>query len=185
VRWPATFAEQFQASYRVLWTIAVGIVGDASLAEDVVQEAALLALEKQDQFEPGTNFRAWMAQMVRYVALNQARKRHKHRTASLQPDSPIPMPINGAGYEELRLLERGELPPDQTQFDDRISSALQSVSEVARACLLLRSLENLEYAEIARLLDIPEGTAMSHVHRTRQYLRSRLADMAPTRKGTV
>ena len=57
--------------------------------------------------------------------------------------------------------------------------ALNSVSDIARACLLLRTIEQMEYAEISRLLAIPEGTAMSHVHRARQHLRERLADKYP------
>jgi RNA polymerase sigma-70 factor (ECF subfamily) len=61
---------------------------------------------------------------------------------------------------------------------------LGDVGEVARACLLLRTLEGLEYAEISRLLEIPEGTAMSHVHRTRRYLRDRLADVWEERTGS-
>src|SRR5262249_7753011 len=50
------FAAQFNASFRVLWLIAAGITGDAALAEDVVQEAALVAMSKMDQFQPGTSF---------------------------------------------------------------------------------------------------------------------------------
>jgi RNA polymerase sigma-70 factor (ECF subfamily) len=174
---PLDFAGEFQASFRVLWMIAVGIVQDPATAEDVVQEAAVLALEKLDQFKPGTNFRAWMAQMVRFVALNQARKRKRLRTSSLETEAEtLPHP---ASYGDLRLGNRGELPTDQPYFDDQVIRALNSVSEVARACLLLRTLEHLEYSEIARLLDIPEGTAMSHVHRTRQQLREQLADHAP------
>src|SRR5258705_9110813 len=83
---PLDFAAQFAASFRTLWLVAVGITGDRGGAEDVVQEAALLALGKLDKFEPGTNFRAWMAQMVRYVALNHARKRQKHRASALVPE---------------------------------------------------------------------------------------------------
>src|SRR5213075_2213009 len=83
---PLDFAAHFEASFSTLWLVAVGITGDRAAAEDVVQEAALLALGKLDKFEPGTNFRAWMAQMVRYVALNHARKRQKHRADALGPE---------------------------------------------------------------------------------------------------
>jgi RNA polymerase sigma-70 factor, ECF subfamily len=183
---PLDFAAQFNASFRVLWLVAIGIVSDASTAEDVVQEAALLALEKLDQFQPGTNFRAWMAQMVRFVALNHARKRQKHKAVTLddasgrRPLSTEPLPV-----AELHLGNRGQLPPDQAHFDDRVLAALNSVGEIPRSCLLLRTIEQLEYSEIAKMLEIPEGTAMSHVHRTRQYLRERLADLERSvlRKG--
>jgi RNA polymerase sigma-70 factor (ECF subfamily) len=56
-------------------------------------------------------------------------------------------------------------------------AALVEVGEVPRACILLRTVEGLAYPEIAKLLGIPEGTAMSHVHRTRQLLRTRLASV--------
>src|SRR5690606_15111342 len=82
-----------------------------------------------------------------------------------------------------RLTSRGDLLPEQEWFDDRVMRALKAVGEIPRACLLLRVIEGLEYAEIARLLEIPEGTAMSHVHRTRQLLRERLAGMAPAARG--
>src|SRR3954464_6498042 len=182
---PLDFAAHFEASFRTLWLVAVGITGDRAGAEDVVQEAALLALGKLDQFEPGTNFRAWMAQMVRYVALNHARKRQKHRAAVLGPELEELGSLAGSHQESaLRLGRHGELPADQAFFDDHVIKALNSVSDIARACLLLRTIEQMEYSEISRLLEIPEGTAMSHVHRARQHLRERLADKFPNMTNT-
>ena len=49
------------------------------------------------------------------------------------------------------------------------------MEETARACLLLRTLQDMPYREIALALDIAEGTAMSHVHRARMAMRERLA----------
>jgi RNA polymerase sigma-70 factor (ECF subfamily) len=173
------FGAQFQASYRVLWLIAAGVIGDPSLADDVVQEAAVIALGKLDQFRPGTAFTAWMGQIVRYVALNKGRAEMRRRPAGLGSGAFEPAAPPGRADEAGRidLSARGEMPANQDYFDDRIMRALGSVNEMARACLLLRTLEGLSYAEIARLLEIPEGTAMSHVHRTRLYLRERLADL--------
>src|SRR5687767_13076801 len=174
---PLDFAAQFEASFRTLWLVAVGITGDRAGAEDVVQEAALLALGKLDKFEPGTNFRAWMAQMVRYVALNHARKRQKHRASALGSELDESALAGAAAQKALHLSGRGELPADQGYFDDQFIKALNSVSDIARSCLLLRTLEHMEYSEISKVLQIPEGTAMSHVHRARQHLRERLADL--------
>src|SRR5882762_3445782 len=178
---PLDFSAQFKASFRTLWLVAVGITGDHGGAEDVVQEAALLALGKLDKFEPGTNFRAWMAQMVRYVALNHSRKRHKHKASALGPEleETGALASSQAAESALRLGRHGELPADQAFFDDQVVKALNSVSDVARACLLLRTLEQMEYSEISKVRQIPEGTAMSHVHRPRQHLRERLANLAP------
>ncbi|MBT8484154.1 MAG: RNA polymerase sigma factor, partial [Phycisphaerae bacterium] len=83
------------------------------------------------------------------------------------------------------LTSRGTLPPDQRSFDDDVLHALDGLEETARACLLLRTVVDLPYKEIARALDVPEGTAMSHVHRARRVLREKLDERHPvsTRTG--
>lgn len=188
----ADFARRFAACHRLLWLITVGIVQDRALADDVVQEAALTALGKLDQFDltqGDAGFAAWMSQIVRYVALNAARKARGRRADELDADAlPAAEGAGGASASadgrDLRLTPRGDLPADQRSFDDRVTNALRAVGETARCCLLLRTIEGLDYAEISRLLQIPEGTAMSHVHRTRLLLRERLADLEPRRGGT-
>jgi RNA polymerase sigma-70 factor (ECF subfamily) len=192
----ATFAIQFRAAFRTLWTIAAGIVNDPATAEDVVQEAALTALSKLHEFEPNTNFTAWMAKIVRFIALNQSR-RGRRQPASLDPaamddtlagrasDASSPDAPGGAAGESGFVDRLGRLNPDRSPFDDRVMRALASVGEVARACLLLRTIEGLNYDEISQVLEIPPGTAMSHVHRTRMLLRERLADMNPRLGGAA
>ena len=175
------FAAEYEKAYRVLWVVAAGVLGRSSGADDIVQEAALLALRKIDEFAPGTHFAAWMAQMVRFVALNHLRKQSRNPAGSLdEADARVRGLPHGAGSEksELRLGSRGELPPDQTSFDDRLMRGLESLSDVARACLLLRTLEGMDYEQIGQVLGVPQGTAMSHVHRSRMRLRQQLMETA-------
>jgi len=169
---PEAFASRFTAHARALWCIAVAILGRSSQAEDVLQEAALIALRKLHDFDPATSFPAWMGQIVRFVALNHARR--SRRTLPLEPASL-------ARLESEPELERpvrggGQLDPDQASFDDQIVAALARLDETARSCLLLRTVVEMPYREIARVLAIPEGTAMSHVHRARQSLGRELAE---------
>lgn len=174
------FSSQFQESFYLLWLIAVGIVGDRATAEDVVQEAALIAFQKRDQFTPGTSFVAWMAQIVRNVARNRARFERTRRTSAL--DEVLLAQATGSATRMGSPLGATEPESgDGPGIDGRIVSALESVGETARACLLLRTIGEMEYSRIAELLNIPEGTAMSHVHRTRRQLRERLADLSPSR----
>ncbi|MEZ6193898.1 MAG: RNA polymerase sigma factor [Phycisphaerales bacterium] len=177
----AAFAIEFRNAYRVLWLIALGVLADRHLAEDAVQEAVIVGLRKIDSFEPGTNFGAWMGQIVRHTALNHRRK--QHRRGSLSLDAGGGQAHAAAGGNEPPVIDqRGVLRNASQHFDDRLLAALQSIGEVARACLLLRTIEGLDYKEIARVLDIPPGTAMSHVYRTRQALRQMLSD--DSSKGT-
>lgn len=179
------FARQFTEAFRKLWLIAVGITRNAALADDVVQEAALIGLSKLDEFEPGSNFGAWMGQTVRYIALNASRREGKRRGAALDDvdlEWMSPQTQPGAPLDP-KLVAAGTLPADQAHFDDRVVAALGSVSDTARACLLLRTLEGLDYAEISTLLQIPAGTAMSHVHRARRQLRELLTEPEGTETG--
>lgn len=136
----------------------------------------MIALGKLDQFDPGSNFTAWMARIVRFVALNHGRKRAaqtlvdpgaldaSHDTHSARRSS--------ATDDQCHALNgRGDIHPEQTAFDDQLLAALNTLEPNARACLLLRIVLNMPYREIARALDMAEGTAMSHVHRSRLALR--------------
>lgn len=170
------FAQQFSAAAHTMWCIAYSITGNRTLAEDVVQDAAAIALSKLDDFTPGTNFTAWMGRIVRFVALNSMRRAQRDGAgsdAAALDRVPAADTSDGGGGV---VTGRGELRADQKSFDDQLAGALATLEETARACLLMRTLLNLPYRDIAAALDIPEGTAMSHVHRARAALREMLAD---------
>jgi RNA polymerase sigma-70 factor (ECF subfamily) len=172
---PEEFSARLGEVSRSLWLIAAAVLGERADADDVLQEAAMIALRKIGEFDPSTNFSAWMGGIVRNVARNSARKRVRRQTAPADPRT-----IDQSRTASLEpgatpaFDRRGQLPPDQAEFDDRVLHALNRLEETARACLLLRTLRDLPYREISALLGIPEGTAMSHVHRARHFLRQQL-----------
>ncbi len=177
------FAAHYQQAYQRLTLVAAGVTGERSSAEDIVQEAAMIAFKKIHQFERGTNFSAWMAEIVRRCALNYRRKASHRRTFAADP--AVLGQINQAdaalGGPWPIARDSGEIVADQASFDDELTAALAQLSPEARACLLLRIVEKLSYAEITALLHIPEGTAMSHVHRSKAALRQRLSGDARER----
>lgn len=171
---PAEFDALYRESFPTLWCIAVGMLADRALAEDVLQDAAMIALKKVTKFQRGSNFTAWLGRIVRFVALNTLRQRA--RAAALQ--DPADMDRSQAFRQSDRsspIDQRGNLRGDQAEFDDQVLTGLKSLNRTARACLLLRTIQDMTYQEIALALNIPEGTAMSHVHRARQFLRARIA----------
>ncbi|HEY1601448.1 MAG TPA: RNA polymerase sigma factor [Pirellulales bacterium] len=171
------FAERLTGSHQRLWLIAAAITGDRTEADDVVQEAALVALRKLDEFDEGTNFAAWMSQIVRLTALNHVRKTGRQNTAPTDPqtlDRATVASPHTSDDPRSPVDGTGRLVMQQSAFDDDVLNALASVGEVARACLLLRTVHQLSYAEISDTLQIPAGTVMSHVHRARQTMRERL-----------
>lgn len=168
------FSSRFQAAAPGLWCIAVAVLGERRDAEDVLQDAAAIGLGKLETFDPSTSFAAWMGEIVRNVARNHARKQDRRRTTPADPAAidaarpaadPAPLPV---------LHHDGRLRDDQAELDDRVIRALATLDETPRICLLLRTLESMPYRDISQLLGIPEGTAMSHVHRSRRALRESL-----------
>jgi RNA polymerase sigma-70 factor (ECF subfamily) len=166
------FARQYQAVDARLWLTAAGLVGNRADADDIVQEAAVIAFRKRSQFEPGTSFVAWVARIVRFCAANHNRKMRGRRTQATDPVSldqhasgggPLLAQPPAASLDRLTSMPAG--------CDDEMLRALTQLTAPARACLLLRVVDGLGYEEIGDLLDMRPGTAMSHVHRSKQHLR--------------
>jgi RNA polymerase sigma-70 factor (ECF subfamily) len=173
---PRAFAALYREAYQRLTLVAAGVTCERASAEDIVQDAALIALEKFDQFAPDSNFAAWMGEIVRRCALNHRRKTKHRRTYPADPAALGHINSKSAPGESWPIAhESGHLSPDQESFDDAVASSLNRLSEEARSCLLLRIVDRLSYAEIAALLKIPAGTAMSHVHRSKAALRKHLS----------
>jgi len=174
----ASFAALLKENYERCWLVAAAVTGDRVEADDIVQEASMIALSKLASFTEGTNFTAWISQIVRLTALNYAKKSNRRNVVTADPgmidrtaDSAAPITS-----DVLVSPTDGRLAENQTEFDDDVLSALGELSEEARACLLLRVVQRLAYSEISKTLQIPEGTAMSHVHRAKQLLGQRLKE---------
>jgi RNA polymerase sigma-70 factor, ECF subfamily len=164
---PSEFSERLESVRRTLWLTAAAVLGRPDEAEDVVQEAAVVGLQKLEDFAPSTSFAAWMGQIVRNVARNHVRKQQRRRTHPADP----------AALERSTGSEgAGAHHGMDADFDGRVLQAMNELDEIPRTCLLLRTVHDMPYREISDLLGIPEGTAMSHVHRSRQALRARLSD---------
>ena len=144
---------------RQLWLIASAVLADRTEADDVVQESAIVGMGKLGEFARGTGFEAWMGQIVRNIARNTLRKRQRRSSILTQT----------ARERTDRVFGREGAGPG---FDAVLGEGLQTLDETARVCLLLRVVGELPYSTIATIAGVPEGTAMSHVHRARERLRA-------------
>jgi len=152
--------------------IAAGITGNKSDDEAIVQQAITIAIEKDTEFESESHFVGWLAGIVRNCALNYRRKKGRRNTHATDP--AIMVSVETEVAKGSPIDRTGKLNPLQRSFDDRVQTALQQVKPKARSCLLLRTVEGLSYKEISELMDIPEGTAMNLVHRSKKKLRELL-----------
>jgi len=179
---PDEFARRFERAGRLFWTIAAGVLGDRGEVDDVLQEACMLALGKLGTYREDVSFTAWVGRFVRNAARNHARKRVRRATHPVAPAELVELAERGASgalldggpAPDLPVDAMGRLRPHQPSFDDALLAALSLLGATQRAALLLRTVHELSYREIASVLEIPQGTAMSHVHRARRALREAL-----------
>lgn len=153
----AALLEEHRPSLRILAAAEVG----PSDADDVVQDAAIAALGKWNDFTPGTNFRAWMAAFVRFRAANHRRGERRHRKRLLR------LSIGRSDQESQREISMPGL-------NNRLQNAMGVLSEDQRACLVLRVVGSHSYDEISEILSISPTTARTHVFRARRLLADRL-----------
>lgn len=148
------------------YNLARWLVRDASLAEDVVQDAVLRALGYFASYRGG-NARAWLLQIVRNTAYTTLMAR-RGRTMFLDDgpgpagDAPALQVPDPADDPEATLARREDL--------QRLDRALEALPIELRECLVLRDIEDLSYKEIGHVAGVPIGTVMSRLWRARQAL---------------
>ncbi|MFH1873441.1 MAG: sigma-70 family RNA polymerase sigma factor [Pseudomonadota bacterium] len=141
---------------------ARALTGRVDAADDLVQETLQRALEKWRLWQRSRDLRPWLFSIMHNLHVDGRRRDSR---IDFCADEDLPLAVQRDSQQdalELRDLERALtlLPPEQ------------------REVLLLVGLEELSYAEVARALNIPQGTVMSRLSRARQRLTAILAGEA-------
>ena len=175
---PAVRKEQFEAVgmplANMLYATALRMVGNAAKAEDLVQETYVRAWQNFDRFTLGTNFKAWIFQILTFLYKNERRSaKSREATVDYSTNDVLPAAESPDGMEEGAAdVDWEALYPDLV--DDRFKRALDRLDEDQRSVLLLITLGELSYQECADSLGIPIGTVMSRLFRARKQLQEEL-----------
>ena len=148
---------------------AWSLTRDREAAQDLAQETIARALAAKWRFEPGTNLKAWLFRILRNIHLNMLRADATHPgVLSIEEivREPVSLREQGVNTVEAAVLERAEL--------ERIAQVYRTLPRNFAIPLYLTAVEELSYAEVASILEIPVGTVMSRVYRARRLLLSRL-----------
>ena len=138
-----------------LWRFAMSLSGTRDVADDLVQATCVRAIERQDQFTPGTKLQAWLFTICRSIWLNDLRKATIRKAGSL------------SGAENIADL----IPPSETNiFARQVLSHVMTLPEAQRETVLLVYVEEFTYREAAAVLDVPIGTIMSRLAAARKKL---------------
>jgi RNA polymerase sigma-70 factor, ECF subfamily len=158
---------------RPVFNLVVRMVQDRAAAEDLVQDAFIKVFRSLQTFDARLRFSAWILRIAHNTAIDHLRR---HRPALL--------PLDAAGVDdEAPLADRlpdlravsPERAAERAGLVQALDSALDRLRPEYRAAIVLRYQEELEYDEIARVLDLPLGTVKTFLHRGRRALALELA----------
>jgi RNA polymerase sigma-70 factor (ECF subfamily) len=160
------FEELAMPLFDSLYNFARWLVHDQNDAEDLVQETYLKALRGFASFQPGTNFRAWIFQILKNTSMSSRSKLERRMTVAMDSEeSSVVLPVSSATPESL-LIDRSGI--------DAVRCAIEQLPVIFREVVLLCDVEDASYREIAEILSIPMGTVMSRLARARQAVRDSL-----------
>ena len=158
----ADFRSQLVELMPRLRRFAHGLTGSAADADDLVQSTLERALEKLDQWQPGTRLDSWLYRIAQNLWIDQVRSARTRGTAVDVEALEAVAGSDGRVTNEQQLAMR----------DTR--RAMAELPEEQRAVLMLVAVEEMSYADAAQALDIPIGTVMSRLSRARRALAERL-----------
>ncbi len=168
-------AELVAEHERMVFQLALNLVGDRDEALEVSQEVFFRVFRTIHRFRGQSALRTWIFRIV----INQARNRQRwwrrrHRTEQVSLDEHIEQhgdPAERDGVSPDRVLHRKEVA-------DRLWAALEALPFDERTAIVLREVDGLSYEEIAFSLDVTLGTVKARLTRARQALRSALREVA-------
>jgi RNA polymerase sigma factor (sigma-70 family) len=146
------------------------LTGDAWMADDLVQDTLERACSKWRLWVAGSDLRAWLFTLMHNIFINQARRSMRQAAAGVT--------VNVDDVEgEMAAPEGGTAQALDLQ------RCLLRLPEDQRVVLLLVSLEDLSYEEVAKITGVPVGTVMSRLSRARSRLRELMDGPAPQAAG--
>lgn len=176
------FAEDALALAEALYSTAWRLTRNAADAQDLVQDTYLKAFRAADRFARGSNLKAWLYTILHNTWRNRRRDaaRDTVEVDSVRVDQAVASaaPAITATETPEDLLLRGTIGAD-------LQAALDALPDAFREAVWLRDVEELTYAEMAAVLDVPIGTVMSRISRGRKLLYQHLtAASALAARGT-
>ena len=151
------FAVQIMDMKKTLYHVACGILRSEADREDAVQECILKAWEKRDALKNDSAFRSWVTRILINECYDICRRRSKILVMEELPEQAV-------------------LPEMENQD---LKDAIGQLDEIYRLPIILFYVEGFNIREVARILQIPEGTVKSRLHAGRAKLRLALGEEVP------
>jgi RNA polymerase sigma-70 factor (ECF subfamily) len=172
---PGAFEQLVNQYQHRLVAVMNHLVGNAEEAEDLAQEAFLRVYRARKKYHPRSKFSTWLFTIANNLALNCLRSRQRKPVVPLSAHDSGPL---GARPAEQLVHDRGGGPTHQMQQQELaavIRTALDGLNERQRMAVVLNKFEDMNYAEIAEVMDLTTKAVKSLLSRARMNLRAALA----------
>ncbi len=164
----SAFAEVYDELAPKMLAFVRSMLGSASSAEDVVQQAFLQLHEARGNFARGAKVEPWAYTIARRVAIDWMRRRTKRSESSLTTDDGPKEPVDDTSPSPEGITE-------SRQLNDALNRELKQVPEGLRAAFVMLRLEGFSAAETGTMLGVSQAAAKVRAHRAGQLLRSKMA----------
>ncbi|MDZ4802171.1 MAG: sigma-70 family RNA polymerase sigma factor [Bryobacteraceae bacterium] len=161
----AAWEELIRVHTRRVYSVCYRFTGTGEEAQDLTQEVFLRVFRTLRSFRAGEGtFSVWLNRLTRNLLIDHYRRSRQDRaTDSIEDQLP-------RIEESTAVTSRADGMLAGREASDLLQGALQRLSPELRETVILRDVEELEYREIAQILNIPEGTVKSRINRGRAEL---------------
>ncbi len=167
----AQFEQEALVHLDALYSFALKLTRARDDAEDLVSDTMLRAFDRWEQYQLGTNVRAWLFTILYHTFVSRKRRIDARE---------VQLPDEADGWSAFEAV--GESDPEgkfyDSFIDEEVTREVDRLPEDYRTAVVLSDIQGLRYAEIAEILGIPEGTVKSRLFRGRRILQKRLVDYA-------
>jgi RNA polymerase sigma-70 factor (ECF subfamily) len=162
-------------SHRQAYSLAYRLTGNASEAEDLVQEAYLRAYRFFRRYDRSLPFTSWLYRIITNVHIDLMRRKGKLQTTSLDSGG-----VDGNTTWEIAdpCDSPAKVTVDQI-LDSHLQLGLKAMTPEFRAAVVLADIEGMAYEDVAEVMGTSIGTVRSRIHRGRKQLREYLKSYFP------
>ncbi len=170
----AAFEELVARHRDKIYARAFSMMRNEEEAIDLSQEAWVKGWQRLNQFHGESSFGTWLTRIVINLCLDQLRKQKRQRTESIEEMNEE---TGGVERQMPVLTANPTAGLERAELRQRIDRALGQLSYEHRTVLVLHEFEELEYKEIAKVMECSIGTVMSRLFYARRKMAALLADL--------